>query len=158
MRKISVLLLSLALMGCHGTHVARDDNDVPDDLPDLNNIELAEASIAVSNSLDNLSALSAERQVVRVEPQTQEQLDYGMLQLVSVDWAGPAEPLVRRLAAAENYHVRVIGKAPPHIVIVDLSKRQVSVGEVLRDVALQIQHDADIVVYPKSKLIEIHYL
>jgi defect-in-organelle-trafficking protein DotD len=128
-----------------------------DDLPDLGNIELGEAAIAVSKSLDDLAALSAERQVARVEPQTQEQLDYNMYQLASVDWSGPAEPLIRRLAQAVDYHVRVIGKAPPNIVIVNISKRNVSVGELLRDVALQIQRDADLLVYPQSKLIELHY-
>ncbi len=147
-------LLCISLIGCR--HNFNEPEDPPE-LPDLNKADLSEAAIAATDSLEQLAAMDAERQVVRVEPQTQEQLDYHMPQLASVDWTGPAEPLVRRLAQAVNYHVRVIGKAPPHVIIVSISKRDVPVGELLRDVALQIHRDADLVVFPQSKLIEIHY-
>ncbi|MFI4954513.1 MAG: DotD/TraH family lipoprotein [Gammaproteobacteria bacterium] len=150
--RILMIISCLVVAGCQ---IPREDP--ADDLPDLNHIELGEAAIAVSDSLDDLAAISAERAVVRIEPQTQDQLDYNLTQLASVDWTGPAEPLVQELAQAVNYHVRVIGKAPPNIVIVNLSKRNTPVGELLRDVTLQIQQHADLIIYPQSKLIEIHY-
>lgn len=153
MRTFLLSLLCLSLIACYREFEAEE----PPELPDLNRTELSEAAISVSTSLDTLAEIDAERQLVRVEPQTQDQLDFHMQQLASVDWSGPAEPLVRRLAQAIDYHVRVIGKAPPHVIIVNISKRDVSVGELLRDVALQIHRDADIVVFPQSKLIEIHY-
>lgn len=144
--------LCVTLVGCQVP-----PRNPADDLPDLDEIELGEAAIAVSKSLDDLAALSAERAVVRVEPITQEQLDYNMYQLASVDWSGPAEPLIKTLAQAVDYHFRVLGKAPPNIVIVNISKRNVSVGELLRDITLQIERNADLIIYPQSKLIELHY-
>jgi defect in organelle trafficking protein DotD len=148
-------LLCINLLACR--HVYREPPPSHVEMPDLNKADLADAAIAATDSLEQLAALDAERKVVRVEPQTQEQIDYHMHQLASVDWSGPAEPLIRRLAQAVDYHVRVIGKAPPHVIIVNISKRNVTVGELLRDVALQIHRDADVVVFPQSKLIEIHY-
>lgn len=147
-----VFIFCLLLTGCQVP-----PKDPASDLPDLTHIELGEAAIAVSDSLDDLAAISAERAVVKIEPQTQEQLDYHLTQLASVDWTGPAEPLIRELARTVNYHVRVIGKAPPNIVIVNLSKRNTPVGELFRDITLQIQQHADLIIYPQSKLIEIHY-
>ena len=150
--RISILfLLCLTLISCA--------SEPPEsDLPNLAQIELAEAAVSVDKSLDNLNEISAERAILQVAPQTQDQLDYGMHQLASVDWVGPGEPLIKQLAQAADYHVRVIGKTPIYDGLVTIDKRQVTIGELLRDVALQMQHYADVVVFPNSKLIEIRYL
>lgn len=152
MRISTLLLLCLALISCSKKPPEKKD------LPNLSQIELAEAAVSVDKSLDTLSELSAERAILQVQPQTREQLDYGMYQLASVDWVGPGEPLIKQLAQAAGYHVRTIGKAPVYSGLVAIDKRQVAIGELLRDVALQMEHTADVVVFPKSKLIEIRYL
>lgn len=149
-RIIALVIFSFIITGCV-------KEPPPPDLPNVAQFELSEAAVSVDRSLDNLNEISAERAILVVEPHTQEQLDYEMRQLASVDWVGPGEPLVRELAHAVGYHVRVIGKAPVFTGIVTLDKRQVPVGELLRDVALQMESTADIVVFPKSKLIEIRY-
>ncbi len=150
--RISLLLLfCLTLIGCHSKKPESE-------LPNLSQIELAEAAVSVDRSLDNLNEIAAERAILPVAPETQDQLDYGMYQLASVDWVGPGEPLIKQLAQAAGYHVRVIGKTPVYSGLVTIDKRQVTIGELLRDVALQMQHDADVVVFPNSKLIEIRYL
>ena len=153
MRIVCLLFICLSLLGCRKTI----ETSTGPDLPDLSRIELSEAAIGVDESLSNLAAVMAEREPIRVEPRSIDEVDFGMYQLASVDWAGPAEPLIERLAQVENYHVRVLGKTSHNGALVQISKRETPVGEILRDVALQIQQDADIVVFPQDKLIEIRY-
>jgi defect-in-organelle-trafficking protein DotD len=152
-RIVWILFISLGLIGCRKTIETRTTPD----LPDLSRVEMSEAAIGVDESLSNLAAVMAEREPIRVEPRSIEEMDFGMYQLASVDWAGPAEPLIERLAQVENYHVRVLGRAPHSGALVQISKRETPVGEILRDVALQIQQDADVIVFPQDKLIEIRY-
>jgi len=153
MRIVCLLLICLSLIGCRRTI----ETEYGPDLPDLSRLELSEAAIGVDESLSNLAAVMAERDPIHIEPRSIGEVDFGMYQLASVDWAGPAEPLIERLAQVENYHVRVLGKTPYNGALVQISKRETPVGEILRDVALQIQQDADIVVFPQDKLIEIRY-
>lgn len=152
MRIVCLILVCLSLISCK-----KPPKELPTDLPDLSGIELSEAAIGVDESLQNLAIVMAEHRPIYIEPRSIDQVDFGMYQLATVDWAGPAEPLIRRLAQVEDYHVRVLGKAPPSGALVTISKEEATVGEILRDVALQIQNDADVVIFPQNQLIEVRY-
>jgi defect-in-organelle-trafficking protein DotD len=81
----------------------------------------------------------------------------GLGGLVSVDWTGPIEPLVLKLATAANYKFRAVGKNPAIPVLIAVYASNMPLADVLRDANLQAGRKADIVVYPAQRVIELHY-
>lgn len=77
--------------------------------------------------------------------------------IVSVDWTGPVEPIVRTMADRAGYQLRVNGDKPQAPLVVSIMAREKSVIEVLRDIGLQAGQRADIVVDPSRKLVEVNY-
>ena len=123
--------------------------------------KLAEAATSVSRSLSELARI----QRVATPPAKGASLPdpdkLGMHQVASIDWSGPVEPLVRRLAKAIDYQVSVLGRRPAVPVIITLSTKNAPVASILRDIDFQSGHKAHVVVLSrsksKSKIIEIRY-
>ncbi len=82
---------------------------------------------------------------------------YGMAELTSIDWSGPVEPLVRQVARAANYRVRVLGQPPAIPVIVTLYDKNRMLADVLSDIGYQCGRRASVIVYPESRVIELRY-
>lgn len=120
-------------------------------------IKLAEAAVSVSRSLDSLAEIEkAAHPCVRLPPPI-DGCRIGMGCTASVDWVGPVEPLVRRIAEANHYCVRVLGRQPAIPVIVAVNAKNIPFSDILRNVSLQIHKKACIVVYPNSRVIELRY-
>jgi defect-in-organelle-trafficking protein DotD len=120
-------------------------------------IKLAEAAVSVSKSLDSLAEIEkAAHPCVRLPPPI-DGCRIGLGCCASVDWVGPVEPLVRRIAEASHYCVRVIGKDPAIPVIVSVNSKNIPLSDILRNISLQIHKKACIVVYPNSHVIELRY-
>lgn len=118
---------------------------------------LAEASYDVSRSI---SSLSETAQAAHPMPQLQpppSPASYGMAGLTSVDWSGPVEPLVRQMAKASNYRVRVLGTAPAIPVLVTVYDKNMMLADILRDVGYQCGRRASVIVFPESRVIELQY-
>jgi defect-in-organelle-trafficking protein DotD len=82
---------------------------------------------------------------------------YGMQGLTTIDWSGPVEPLLKQIAMAANYRLRVLGTPPAIPVIVTIFSKNKMLGDVLRDVGYQCGRRATVVVYPGSQVIELRY-
>jgi defect in organelle trafficking protein DotD len=120
-------------------------------------IKLAEAAVSVSRSIDSLAEIEkAAHPCCRLPPPI-DGCRIGLGCLASVDWVGPVEPLVRRIAEANRYCVRVLGKAPAIPVIVSINAKNIPFSDILRNVSLQIHKKACLVVYPNSRVIELRY-
>lgn len=120
-------------------------------------IKLAEAAVSVSKSLDCLAEIEkAAHPCLRLPPPI-DGCRIGLGCCASVDWVGPVEPLVRRIAQASNYCVRVLGKNPPIPAIVSINAKNIPLSDILRNVSLQIHKKGCIVVYPGSHVIELRY-
>lgn len=118
---------------------------------------LAEASFAVSQS-----AVSVAETIQAAHPelplaQPPDPSTYGMGGLTTIDWSGPIEPLVKQIANAANYRVRVLGNKPAIPVLVTVYAKNVMLGDILRDVGYQCGKRASVVVFPMSKVIELRY-
>lgn len=119
--------------------------------------QIAEAATAIGQSLQELSAMQ-----LALHPQTKlgNPLDanaVGMGKLASIDWTGPAQPLLKKIAQATNYQLNVIGKPPAIPVLVSLNMRNIPIATILRDVTYQVVTKANVVVYPRKRLIELRY-
>ncbi len=118
---------------------------------------LAEASYSVSRSIVDLAETEqAADPNLGIEPPPSP-ASYGMAGLTTVDWSGPIEPLVRQIANASNYRVRVLGTRPAIPVLVTINAKNVMLGDVLRDVAYQGGKRACVILFPGSRVIEIRY-
>lgn len=118
---------------------------------------LAEASYSVSRSMTDLSETAQAAHPQAMMPDNPSPASYGMGGLTTVDWSGPVEPLVKQIAKAANYRVRVIGTAPAIPVLVTIYSRNQMLGDILRDVGYQCGRRASVVVYPQSSVIELRY-
>lgn len=119
--------------------------------------KIAEAAVSVSDSLNQLAAME---KVSAPKSKLSPPLDadrIGLGALASVDWTGPVEPLVLRLANAGNYKFRVVGKKPAIPVLVAVYATNMPLADILRDTNLQAGKKADVEIYPSRRVIELHY-
>ncbi len=146
------LCATLVLSGCTA-------NPPPPAAPvgDDATVKLAETASAISQSLTNLDAIEKNS----APPINNKLLPYptsnDMMQPVSVDWSGPIEPLLRRIAGLCNYSLRVIGMSPAIPVLVTISAKNTPVGYVIRDANFQAMSKASVLVYPGIHVIELRY-
>lgn len=153
MKKINFLILIIALFSLAG---CKTINAKPPET-DPAAAKLAEAADSISHSLVTLAEIQQAqlpRQKLNRLPNP-EKLD--MPEVVSVDWSGPVEPFLRKIAEASGYCVRVIGVRPAIPIIVTITARNTPLANVLRDTAFQCMTKADVFVYPCKKVIELRY-
>ncbi|MBA3661641.1 MAG: type IVB secretion system lipoprotein DotD [Gammaproteobacteria bacterium] len=118
---------------------------------------LAEASYSISRSMVDLAEVAQAAHPLPELAPPPAPLTYGMAGLTTIDWSGPIEPLVRQIARASDYRVRVLGTPPAIPVIVTVYQKNVMLGDVLRDVGYQGGRRAAVVVFPDSRVIELRY-
>lgn len=119
--------------------------------------QIAEASIAVGHSLQDLSAVQ-----MTVHPPRHLRAPFnpqaiGMSKMASINWTGPVQPVLEKIAQATHYHLRVIGKKPTLPVLVSLNAHNRPIADILRNILYQVVLKADIAVYPTSRTIELRY-
>lgn len=144
-------LLSLGLYACA--------NPPPPNPNYLNKTEssLAEASFSVSRSIVDLAETE---EAANPGPRYEEPpapASYGMGGLTTIDWSGPIEPLLRQIANASSYRLRVLGPAPSIPVLVTVNAKNVMLGDILRDTGYQCGKRASVLVFPNSRVIELRY-
>ena len=118
---------------------------------------LAEAAYSVQQSLRALAASKEplEMNAINTEPLTTAQ--GGLGSRATIDWAGPIEPLLSRVADSSNYSVKVLGPPPAIPIIVTMNVENRRVADIIKDAGLQAGKRANIVVYPSSRIIELRY-
>lgn len=81
----------------------------------------------------------------------------GMGTATTLDWSGPIEPLLQRIAQMTHYRVKVLGPAPAVPVLISITAEREPIAHVLKNAGLQAGKRAHIVVYPATKVIELRY-
>lgn len=158
-----VIIFSLFLVSCATRKYVVATNYAIPPLPyqlnaDDAEIKLAEAAVSVSRSLDSLAEIEkAAHPCLRMPPPI-DAPRFGLACLASVDWVGPVEPLVRRIAETTHYCLRVLGREPAIPVIVSINSKNIPFADILRNISLQIHKKACIVIYPHSRTIELRYI
>ena len=119
--------------------------------------QIAEAATAVGESMQELSAVQ-----MTVHPPQKLKSPYnpnaiGMGKLASISWTGPVEPVLKKIAQATRYHLRVIGKPPTLPVLISLDMHNQPIATILRNITYQVVMKANIAIYPKSRTIELRY-
>ncbi len=81
----------------------------------------------------------------------------GMGARASIDWSGPVQALVDKIADLSQYELKILGNEPAVPLVVSITGQDVIVADILKDAGLQLGLRGDIVVYPNSKVIELRY-
>jgi len=145
--------LSLLLSAC-AVHGKVDQQLVA--MPDPVSLRLASAVDKASAALQTLASVEQARNpnaAIQQVPYAPQELR----RTLSVDWNGPIEPVMRRLADRAGYDMQVNGDMPPAPLIIALRVREKSVIETLRDIGLQAGQRADVVVDPEHRIVELNY-
>ena len=119
------------------------------------NDKLAEAAASVSQSLSELAQI--QRSVHEVK---QFKSDPNLVRIkagkVSIDWTGPVDTLLGKIAQSTKLHYRTIGNKPPLPIIVSVNAHDVFVSDLIRDVAYKVQSQAAISL-SKDNILELRY-
>lgn len=151
------ILLATQLAGCASdskvTIVNSDDRDLRSA-----GVKLTETAESVSKSLQELAKISRATHPYTKLPSPVDSNMIGMGQLKSIDWNGPVGPLVKKIAFATNYNLKVLGTPPAIPILISITAKDTPLADILRDVAFQCGSRANIVTYPASKIIELRYV
>jgi defect-in-organelle-trafficking protein DotD len=157
MKKITVALFVSLLLGCASQNLPNSITPTINTGSDDASIKLAEAARSVSQSLNELKELEKASNPPITKP-----LPYpsssGLEKITaSVDWSGPIEPLLQRIAKLAQFHLEIIGKRPAIPVLVTISSENIPLSYIIRNANLQAGQKASVVVYPGIKTIELRY-
>ena len=154
---ISAFILSL-LASCATTSQNFPNSITPNINPKSDDaaIQLAEAARSVSQSLNELKTIE-KASAPSIKP-----LPYptssGLGKIIaSVDWSGPIEPLLERIAKLANYRLCILGRHPAIPILVTITSQNTPLADIVRNADLQAGIKANIAVYPGIHTIELRY-
>jgi defect-in-organelle-trafficking protein DotD len=159
---ISAIFLCLLTTGCKTiqstpTESSIISNNDASDVSDPATAQLAEAANSISQSLTDLKAISKASAPAINNKRLAYPTSTDMMELASVDWSGPIEPLLQRIASMCDYKLRVIGARPAIPVLVTVTAKNTPVSYILRDANFQAGTRASVLSYPGIRVIELRY-
>jgi hypothetical protein len=119
-------------------------------------LRIAESADKAATALQDLARVEQTRRPPIPEPPSVS-ANSELQNLVTIDWVGGAEELVRNLAVRLKYDVVVTGTVPNVPVIVQIHQRDRTVLEALRNIGEQATQYVDIVVDSQQHKIELRY-
>lgn len=111
-------------------------------------IEKSLATLAANQEINNLPILNTAPLITQ---------EGGMGGTADIDWTGPLEPLLEKIASMSNYALKTMGNTPAIPIIVSISQEKAMIADILKNACLQAGKRANIVVFPASKIIELRY-
>lgn len=118
--------------------------------------QIAEASSSVGSSLAELSAIQiATNPGADLPPINAYAL--GMTERVTVNWNGPVEPLMKKIAKISNYYYRSVGEEPAIPLLVSIDAKNQMLGDILQNLIYQVHTKADVLVDGRRRIIELRY-
>ncbi len=157
-RAIISIILGSTLLGCNSAlkdNVAANASKVPKN--SAVEQELINAAHSVENSLALLARTQEENNVPLLNTVPLVTPEGGMGGTADIDWTGPIEPLIRKIADLTDYKVKVLGTNPSIPIIVSISQNKAVLADVLKNAGMQAGKRANLVVFPANRVIEIRY-
>lgn len=122
-----------------------------------NSKELVKTGASINAALTGIDRLERYRKARIIKVVDENMAKYGLGDRVFIDWTGPVEPLLQEIADYTDYKFKVLGIAPAMPIIVTSAHNNIEIGDIITEAHLQSRERADVVVYPKSKTIELRY-
>lgn len=160
LKKTTFLGLCLGILfplsACNGYYTQKPRDPQVVTSPDKVSLMLAEAADKASNALETLAAVEQSRSpAVAVQPIHNAPPE--LVRAMTIQWIGPAEQLVKKLADRASYTFLAVGDKPPVPLTVNIDAENELVIDLLRDVGLQLGVRADIKVDSERRMVELHY-
>ena len=161
MSRFSLLIpLSLVVMGVSAcdtaSNVFSDGSPQLVAEPDKVSSLLANAADRAATSLETLASVEYARSSgVAIAPIHNAPPE--LRRAITLNWVGPAEPVVKMLADRAGYSFMTVGNPPPTAVVVSVDADNQPVIDVLRDIGLQLGLRADVRVDGAARQVEVHY-
>ncbi len=111
-------------------------------------IEKSLAILAAAQEINNIPVLNT---IPLITPEG------GMGGTADIDWTGPLEPLLEKIASMTDYTLKVMGNAPSIPPIVSITQEKAIIADILKNACLQAGLRTNVVVFPASKIIELRY-
>lgn len=145
----------LALSGCV-SNPPKVDAPVPQSDQALTKLEKTALSIQQSlNDLAEAEQFDKAKQKPN-EPRIHTQIP-GMEAVITMPWNGTIEQAVSKLAGFSGYDVKFMGRPPVIPILVQIGRGPATVSDHLRNIGIQADSHADIIVDPKHKIVEVRY-
>lgn len=152
-KSFSFLCVVLAFGACAPRNMPKPQLVVE---PENVTMRLAQAADRAATALDTLAAIEQVRTPTDLPP-----LAAGapleLRRAVTVNWVGPAMPLIKQLADRASYRFVQSGNVPAIPIIVNVNVQHQPVIETLRDVGLQMGERAELRVDAEQKVVELSY-
>ena len=81
----------------------------------------------------------------------------GMGGTADIDWTGPIEPLLHKLADLTDYNLKFLGNDPTTPIIISITQNKAVIADIIKNAGLQAGKRATIMVFPANKIIELRY-
>ena len=167
--KLLSLSLVLLIAGCANTYSSRTPTQeevkvrpiVTETAPLTSQQDIEIHAEQVNQSLEELYAVErakkAENLVIKATPMLGP-AHPSLRQPLSIDWSGPAEPLLAEIALRTHYRLKIMGNPPAIPMLVSINVRQVPAQDVLQNIRSQIYERGDLLLFPEQRVMELHYL
>ncbi|GJL85728.1 MAG: hypothetical protein DHS20C02_15030 [Micavibrio sp.] len=124
--------------------------------PDKVSSLLANAADRAATSLETLASVEYARSSgVAISPIHNAPAE--LRRAITINWVGPAEPVIKMLADRAGYTFMGVGNPPPTAIVVSVDATNQPVIDVLRDIGLQLGLRADVRVDGATRQVEVHY-
>lgn len=113
------------------------------------------SATAISNALEILSKTE------NIRTKSTSKIDYipaGLSTKMSIDWVGPAEQAVQKIAEYSDYNITIMGTPSSITPAIAIHYNKTSLMKIIRDIAYQSRKYLDISIYEDEKIIELRYV
>ncbi len=155
LKSILVVSLTWLLYACTTPMQKRPPINAPSDDA---SIKLAEAAHSISNSMLEMAKIEKVLLPKDVDNRINIPSSYNLQTRASIDWVGPIEELIKRVAHAAHYRLRILGHPPTVPLLINMNVKDQSLAEILRNIDYQAGNRASIHVYPRNQVIELRYV
>lgn len=111
-------------------------------------IEKSLATLAAAQEISNIPVLNT---APLLTPEG------GMGGIADIDWTGPLEPLLEKIANMTNYNLKIMGSPTPIPIIVSITQNRAIIADILKNACLQAGKRVNIIVFPANRIIELRY-
>lgn len=150
--RAAALAACLAQAGCLG-RIGAEPPPAPRPLDEIE-LRLTEAALRAETALTRLARVEADPEgggeVPRIVPE-------GLLRRIDLDWTGPLDSLVRKLAGEAEYRFETAGAPPARPVMVEIRAARRPLVMVLRDAGLQAGAAAALTVDAERGLVVLDW-
>jgi hypothetical protein len=159
MKKIIFLpILALLATSCSHSNLFNEQTKTPKPQPlEISKVDksLMLSATTISNALEVLSKTE------NIRTKSTSKIDYipaGLSAQMSIDWVGPAEQAIEKIAEYSDYNITIMGTPSSITPAIAIHYKKIPLIKIIRDIAYQSRKYLDISIYEDEKIIELRYV